>query len=82
MNRIAKNSPDSIYLNGSLVLGQETDQINGGFQEAQSFSGYLTRLQWVIYNFYQNSFRIYRVGHPLTLCCMIKLNLFSIIFYF
>ncbi|XP_050740132.1 uncharacterized protein LOC127010309 isoform X2 [Eriocheir sinensis] len=35
-------SPRSILLNGSLVLGQETDLVNGGFQEQQSFSGIIT----------------------------------------
>ncbi|KAK8394124.1 hypothetical protein O3P69_006367 [Scylla paramamosain] len=32
----------SILMNGSLVLGQETDLVNGGFQEQQSFCGFIT----------------------------------------
>ncbi|XP_045126023.1 uncharacterized protein LOC123513162 isoform X2 [Portunus trituberculatus] len=32
----------SILMNGSLVLGQETDLVNGGFQEQQSFCGMIT----------------------------------------
>ncbi|CAL4066552.1 unnamed protein product, partial [Meganyctiphanes norvegica] len=31
-----------IYLNGSVVLGQETDSFKGGFQAAQSYSGFIT----------------------------------------
>ncbi|XP_063871025.1 pentraxin-4-like [Scylla paramamosain] len=35
-------SPRSILLNGSLVLGQETDVVAGSFQAQQSFSGLIT----------------------------------------
>ncbi|XP_042869707.1 uncharacterized protein LOC122251682 [Penaeus japonicus] len=35
-------SERSIFLNGSLVLGQETDLLEGGYQEQQSFSGFVT----------------------------------------
>ncbi|XP_063609109.1 uncharacterized protein LOC134783243 isoform X1 [Penaeus indicus] len=31
-----------IFLNGSLVLGQEADLLEGGYQEQQSFSGFIT----------------------------------------
>ena len=36
-----------LYLNGSFVLGQETDKFNGGFSAYQSFSGKISQLQWV-----------------------------------
>ncbi|XP_042237824.1 uncharacterized protein LOC121876616 [Homarus americanus] len=35
-------TPRNILMNGSLVLGQETDLVQGGYQEQQSFSGIIT----------------------------------------
>ncbi|XP_064084504.1 uncharacterized protein LOC135200106 isoform X2 [Macrobrachium nipponense] len=42
LNRVNKLTQRHILINGSLVLGQETDEVDGGYQALQSFCGTLT----------------------------------------
>jgi len=44
----------NLYLNGSLVLGQETDIFNGDFNDMQSYSGDIYDFRWGFD--YNNSF--------------------------
>ena len=37
--------PRDIRLNGSFIIGQETDKVASGYQEQQSFCGYITMLK-------------------------------------
>ncbi|XP_068215524.1 uncharacterized protein [Palaemon carinicauda] len=48
INIVHDISARKILLNASMVLGQETDQVLGGYQEQQSFSGIITEFN--LYN--------------------------------
>ncbi|XP_066941310.1 uncharacterized protein [Macrobrachium rosenbergii] len=42
LHKVNRLTQRHILMNGSLVLGQETDKVDGGYQELQSFCGTLT----------------------------------------